>query len=456
MKLATPLRHCLCFAPLLASCSSEPAFDPAAEWRQFRGNDQTAISPAAGLPAHWGPKSPNLRWRATLPGHGNSSPVVSGGRVFLTTAYTEDRTFAKERGVPHHRVALALDFDSGEILWETTVFSAPSERRHYLNTPAAPTPVADGRVLYVYFGFGLAALDYDGEILWRREVDPRYHEESRYGAVSSPVLSGRAVIVARDDEWGEGEHRSWIAAFDRRSGEELWREERFDTCCSYATPLVVPHGGADQIVFPTSPYVLALDARSGERLWTFGHELSQVVPSMTAAGDRLVVPGSIHRRALHLLRYPPEADEPEELWSERRGAPESSTPVLWGDLLFATTDNGILQALDAATGTLLWRTRLPAGNYRASLVAGDGKLYATSADCVISVFAAEAEMRPIAANELGGRCDATPAIAAGDLVVRTRGGAVRIGRESDELREKLERKGKRRRRGRRRVAKPGG
>ncbi len=408
------LRAALVVALAVSACETAP--DPG-EWRQWRGPGGLGLSAAHDLPTHWSPDSPNIAWRTEVPGLGNASPVVSDGRVFLLS---EVRVQPRKPPTTT-RLVVALALADGEPLWQTEVFTARAGPRHWMNRGASPTPVTDGETLYAYFGPVLAALDFDGNILWQREVALDSIPGASYGAASSPVLTRKAVIVQQDRE-GEWEGPGWIGAFDRRTGEPLWRDEWEHTCCSYSTPLLIERPGGTELLRYDSGEVVAYDPDSGERLWTHAHPSTQTVPSLVAAGDLLVLPGSMHSRRLIVLRLAGSGSGTavEVVSEHQRGVPEIASPVLVDGLLFTVNRGGIASCYDAATGERLWQQRLKSGDYMASLVAAGGKVYATSKAGVTTVVAAEREFRLIAENEIGGEVLASPAIADGCLLLRTR------------------------------------
>lgn len=221
-------------------CGERAKTTSSGDWPQWRGPGGSGVSTATELPESWTDGANNVRWEAPLPGRGNSSPIVSGDRVFLTYSYPVDP--ARPKG-DHWRAVAAFDLATGEQLWATPVFSAKAEKTHQLNHLASATPVSDGENVWVYFGSVLACLEPDGAVVWQKVVDPKYVKYSRYGAASSPVLAGNAVIVVQDREYGGTEDVGWMASFDKTTGNELWRNEWVDTCCSYSTPLVTERGG---------------------------------------------------------------------------------------------------------------------------------------------------------------------------------------------------------------------
>jgi outer membrane protein assembly factor BamB len=411
----------LVLATLSAACSRSKT---STEWPQFRGPGGWGTSAETDLPEVWGPSGDGVRWRSELPGWGNSSPVVADGRVFLTAAYGDRKD--GQRGV------LAFDLATGKKLWDTMLYSAPLEKKHGLNTNAAPTPVWDGERLFVYFGAVLAALDREGKVLWQREIDRDYAEYSRYGAASSPIVTEHAVIVVQDQESGRDKDVGWLAAYDKSDGKQLWRTQWNDTCCSYSTPVIAGSGADAEIVFAHSGKIAGYAPPTGERLWQFPYEINQMVSSPSIEGDLIAVAGGAHQvKSTHFLRRLGKGKETriEVIKSHLRFAPQTSSPVLYQGLYFTVTEQGLLACYRAATGELLWKEKLSHGRNHASLLAGDGKIYIFSGTGEASVVAAEpAAYRLIAANNLGeDLSSATPAIADGCLLVRGRGSLFCIG-----------------------------
>ncbi len=165
---------------------------------------------------------------------------------------------------------------------------------------------------------------------------------------------------------------------------------------------------------------MVYDPDDGERLWTAEHRSTQTIPTPVWDGDLLVLPGSMHTRRLVFLRLSGFGrDTRSEVIAEfRQGVPELSSPVLVNGLLFTVTRRGVLSCYRAETGTLLWQERLR-GEYISSLVAGDGKIYATSRLGLTYVLAAEEQFQVLAENEIGAKVFASSAIAGGCLLMRT-------------------------------------
>ncbi len=400
-------------ALLLALAACGDATVQTVDWPQFRGPGGVGLIASTGLPESWATDSENIRWRAEIPGSGNSSPIVSGDRVFLTTA--------DHNGAEVTRSVVAIDARTGELAWRTDVISEPIEDTHRLNTYAAPTPATDGEKVYAFFGGTLAALDTTGNIVWSGEVDPEYRSLSHYGASSSPVLTRDAVVVARDRE--DAIHGSgWLGAFSRETGEELWRRTWVDTCCSYATPLVLQRGGGnEEILFTHAARMTSYDAATGETLWNQELRQNQPVTSPTIEGDLLAVfTGADHVRNGAMLRLTGTgaATEVEVLWQTRKLIPQVSSPVLYDGLLYTIADNGVLVCYEPLSGEILWKARLKGAGFRPSLLAGEGKLYATDSYGQTSVVAAGREFQLLSENALDGPSNATSAYGAGCLLQR--------------------------------------
>lgn len=372
-------------------------------------------------------------WPAAPP----SSPFLPLLLVALAvTLFVRSNYLQPESGTL--RAVLSLDAKSGAVLWQTTVFVSPAERKHALNTFATATPASDGERVYADFGGGLAALDRDGRLLWLIR-DPDYARYLRYGAGSSPVLAGDLLIVYRDREWlGHGEldqpaesdlerRPSTLTAYDKLTGMERWRVTPDFSHDSYMTPFVWQHDGKSEIVISTWKTLAGFDLATGKLQWQHPHSMAQMVPSLVAGEDWLLTCGGNelpHRMAA--VRPPSAMQAGETLWTSKLGAPMISSPVCWQGMLFSLSTTGFLFCRDVSTGNELWRQRLE-GRFLASLVAGDDHVYALNSDGVMFVVEATAKATEPVVSHLGEPCAATPAIANGCLLVRSAHHVICIG-----------------------------
>ncbi len=318
------------------------------------------------------------------------------------------------------RVVVAVDLAGGEILWETPVFSAPPEQKWDRSTYATPTPATDGERVFAYFGAGIGAVDLDGRVLWVRRF-PHYSQHTRYGAGSSPVVAGDAVVVMQESEAFQGGPPSWLGAFDRETGDRRWRIEPPEAHDSYTTPLLVGAGPAAQLLTATWQTLISYDPATGERRWSHPYPMEQLVASMGREGDLVVVSGGVYGDKV-LVAFRVSGDGPdargEVLWESRRSAATIPSPVVYGGRVYTLTDSGILTCYDAASGETLWKQRLT-GEYFSSLAAGDGKVYATNTEGATTVFAAGPEFRSLAVNDLGAAVYSSPALSGDCLLLRT-------------------------------------
>ncbi|MDX1501611.1 MAG: PQQ-binding-like beta-propeller repeat protein [Thermoanaerobaculia bacterium] len=317
------------------------------------------------------------------------------------------------------RAVVAVDLASGELLWQRAAFAAPPEQKYARASYANPTPATDGERVFAYFGAGLAAFDRGGGALWTRRF-PDYARYSRYGAASSPVVAGDAVIVVQESEAYQGGPPGWIQAFDAGSGETLWKISPEDARDSYGTPLVVEVGGRSLLLTASWEFLAAYDLADGKRLWRVGYPMMQMVASMARRDDLVAVSGGAHGdRKLLVLRLAGDPTRPPQvLWESTSAVARVPSPLFAGGLLFTLTDGGVLTAYGETDGRRVWRRRLE-GDYFASLLAGDGKLYAVNTEGAVSVVAVGPSAELLAVNRLDEPVHATPAVAGGCLLIRT-------------------------------------
>lgn len=318
------------------------------------------------------------------------------------------------------RALISVDLETGEILWTTTVLTGPAEKKGGRNSYATPTPAIDSDGVFAYFGHGFGRVDLDGELAWSVPLQG-YAGHTRYGAGSSPVLTDRAIIVVRESEHDHGGPPSWIGAFDRETGDELWRTDAPDAQDSYGTPLVYESGEATLILLSTWHALRAYDADNGELLWSLDHPLEQVVTSLARQDDLLAVTGGAYgEKVLMVVRLEGEGLEtrPEILWQTNKGVATIASPVFYDGMVFTVTTPGIVFAHDGESGDLVWKKRL-SGEHFASPIAGDGKVYAISAEGATSVIATRPEPELLTVNELEESVFASPAVADGCLLIRT-------------------------------------
>ena len=395
---------------------------PAEDWPEFRGPTGQGISTATGLPVEWSPTK-NVAWKVAVPGAGWSSPAISDGRIFLTTGVEN-----KDGGVSLR--ALAFDLASGRALWATEIFSATEasvQPVHAKNSPASPTPIVEGDRIYVHFGHhGTACLDRAGKILWRNNTlgyDPLH------GNGGSPALAGDLLVFNSD-----GTRDPFVAALDKTTGKLGWKTPRnlkVKSYFSFCTPLVITVNGRTQVITPGSGAVWALDPKDGREIWRVRYgEGYSVVPRPVFAHGLLFIATGFNRADLLAIRADGAGDVTDThiAWRTTKGAPLTPSVVVVGDELYAVADSGVASCFDAKTGTVHWQERLE-GNYSASPITAEGKIYFLSEEGVGTVLKASRTFEKIAVNKLGERTLASYAVADGALFIRTAGQLYRIGRK---------------------------
>jgi outer membrane protein assembly factor BamB len=409
-------------AVFLFASSLLPTFPvTAADWPEFRGPTGQGHAVATALPVEWSPTK-NVAWKQAVPGVGWSSPVIAGGRIYLTTAVKGPATTPSLR-------TLCLDAANGQIMWDTEIFS-PAESGnqpiHQKNSQASPTPILEGNRLYVHFGHhGTAALDLAGKIVWRNN---RLGYTPLHGNGSSPILVGDRLVFSAD-----GTDNPALIALDKKTGELAWkvlRSVQTKQKFSFATPLLITVNGRPQIISPASGAVYALDPEDGREIWhaRYGTGFS-VIPRPVFAHGLLFIGTGYNRADLLAIRADGSGDVTDThiAWRTTKGAPLTPSVVVVGDELYAVNDAGIATCWDTKTGTVHWSERLE-GNYSASPIAVGDHLYFMSENGIGTVLKASRTFTKVATNLLEERALASYAVVENSLLIRTAGHLYRIGR----------------------------
>jgi outer membrane protein assembly factor BamB len=376
-----------------------------AQWPQFRGPDGQGHSEERGLPLEWS-ESKNVKWKAPVPGRGWSSPAIADGRVWVTTAIA---------GGGGSLRALAFDLELGRELVNVEVFRQRDGRLlNPKNSHASPTPIVEGDRVYVHFGAsGTAALTTAGDIAWKTQ----FPYESQHGNGGSPVLYDDLLIFSCD-----GSNDAFVVALDKWTGKVRWKTARrqpFDQ--AYTTPLVIRVGDRDQVLSVGAYRAAAYDPRSGKEIWRVSYaDGFSNVPRPVYGNGLVYIATGFQQPTLIAVRPDGTGDVTRThiAWTLRRGAPLTPSPLLVGDLLFVVNDSGIASCLDATTGEPYWVQRL-GGEYSASPVFADGRIYFLNEAGLVSVVAPEKVFRRLATNRLDGDTLASMAIAAGSFFIRT-------------------------------------
>jgi len=436
-----------------------------ASWPQFRGPDSNPVGGSGRLPDRWS-TSENVDWKLEIPGRGWSSPIVTGGKVFLTTVTTDGaskhpqtgtdfsndyvaelskqglpeaeilaRLDARDIEKPHevtlHYFLYCLDVETGAVLWKKEFHGGrPPGGRHRKNSFASETPVTDGTLVYVYVAnLGLYAYDLKGDPVWKTALEalPIYLD---FGTGGSPVLQGDQLLILSDNE-----KQQFLAAFDKRTGRPLWRTERAlkqndgpPRQSGWTTPFVWEHPLRTEIVTVGPTAAVSYDL-TGRELWRLSGMSIAPVPSPFAYQDLLFVDGgqtrplfAIRAGAAGDISLPEDKSESASVaWSVPRAGSYIPTPVAYDGALYVLYDKGILARFDARTGAMAYKERLdPEGSaFTSSPWAYDGKIFCLSEEGKTYVVEAGKTFRVLHTNALGDMALATPAIAGDRLILRT-------------------------------------
>lgn len=411
-----------------------------AQWPQFRGPESRGISQSRTLPLSWSSEK-NVRWQVDLPGRGWSSPIVSDGRVIVTTVVNLGESEEPKKGLyfggnrpepskdVHQWKVLCLDLATGEMIWERTVHEAvPATPIHVKNSYASETPVTDGERVYVVFGnVGIFCFDWDGNSIWNRELEP-HSIRYGWGTAASPVLhDGRLYYVDDNDD------KSSIMAFDKESGELIWNVPR-DEDSNWSTPFVWNNELRTEIVTLGTDQVRSYDL-DGNVLWTL-QGMSSITIATPYEMDGLLYISSGYvgdqLRPVYVIRpgatgdislSDDESSNEFIAWSDAEAAPYNPSTLVYEGRLYVLYDRGFFACFDAATGKPMYeKQRIPNGRaFTASPWAYRGHIFCLNEDGVTFVIRAGDTFEVVGENSL--REDdmgmATPAFAGDSLLIRT-------------------------------------
>jgi outer membrane protein assembly factor BamB len=409
----------------------------AANWPQWRGPDGSGISTEKNLPAEWSPGK-NIKWKTPIAGRGHSSPIVWDKYIFVTTAVEgepvsgakaakhtiEGKEFVHPDSVgadrKHTFKVVALDRDSGKILWETVAWEGtPYDNRHRKSSYAASTPATDGKMVYAFFGTeGLYAYDYKGKLAWKAQLGNL--ATLGMGTAASPILYENLVIVQCDEDNGEA---SFIVALDKKTGKEAWRTPRTKIQVSWSTPLLVRTSKRAELIASGTEFVISYDPATGKELWRHKGLESNAIPSPVANNEMVYVVAGYPAKIAMAIKLGGSGDltgTPNVPWKYAKGTAYVPSPILYGDYLYLTTDRGILTAIDAKTGEVKYeggRIPIPA-TFTASPVAFEGKILMTSEDGDTFIVKAGPKHEILGTNSIGEAVYASPAIADGHIYIR--------------------------------------
>ncbi|MCA9161546.1 MAG: PQQ-binding-like beta-propeller repeat protein [Pirellulaceae bacterium] len=412
--LRTLALGCLCAAGFLAPLS-------AADWPQFRGPTGDGVSTATKVPIEWDADT-NVAWKAPLPRPANGSPIVSGGRVFVTSAEDAD---GKQRSL------ICFDAADGKQLWKQTVQIDKKMPTHQTNPYCGTTPAADGeRVVVWHASAGLHCYDFAGNSLWSRQLGEFEH---MWGYGTSPILHNGRIYLSS----GPGK-QIWVAAFDLKTGDTIWQtdepingngERNADGkyMGSWSTPIITKIGGQEQLIAIMPTRVNGYDLQSGKILWSasgVSHDRGDLSYSSPVIVDDLCVVTSGFQGVTLAFKLGGAGDLTGTTLYRNEKSPQNigSGVTVGGYVYRVNAGPGTIECLDPATGEIKWTDRAAGANMWGSLVLAEGRLYVTNQDGATVVFAPNpAKFDQLAVNKLGESTNSTPAMTDSHIYLRTAG-----------------------------------
>ena len=431
-------------------------------WPQFRGPESNPVGVNARLAERWS-KTENVEWAQAIPGRGWSSPIVTGGKVYLTTVTTEgkskppqigteysneyvaelqkqglsmkeiiEKVNARDIEMPHevklHYFLYCLNLKTGKLEWQKEFHAGqPPGGRHRKNSFSSESPVTDGKFIYVYVAnLGLWAFDLKGKQVWTTplEANPIYLD---FGTGSSPALVGNQLVIVNDNE-----KQQFIAAFDKQTGKEVWRTNRNlgkkGMQSGWVTPYIWKHAQRTEIV-TVGPNVAVSYDLAGKELWRLAGMCPAPIPMPFAYDGLLYIDGG---RGSSLFAVRPGATGDISLknsetsnafvaWTQARAGTYLPSPLAYEGGIYALTETGILTRFDAKTGKQTYKTRIDptATAFTTSPWAYNGKLFCLDEEGKTFVIAAGETFKLLHVNNLDEMAQASPALVGERLLIRT-------------------------------------
>lgn len=388
------------------------AGSPAQEWTRFRGPDGTGVSEATTIPVQW--TEDDYNWKTKLPGVGHSCPVVWGRKVFLLSANPQDAT----------RHVLCVDTETGKILWQRD-FTSATHKLHQRSSYASATPAVDEKHVYVAWAtpeeITLVAFDHDGKDAWSKNLGSF---TSQHGWGASPIVYKDFVILHNSQDADPG--LSYMQAFDRHTGDEIWRAPLSTPNVCYSVPFIFapPRGGADELICTcTGTGIFSLDPLTGKQNWAVADLFKMRNVSSPIVVNGMVFgacgSGSYSENAIVAVKL---GDKPQLAYELKNGddfkAPYVPCLIGYEEMVFCLYDKGFASCIDAATGKIHWMRRTD-GAFSGSPIRVRDKIYIVDEDGVVWVLAASQSYQVLAKNPLGEPSRSTPAVADGRIYFRT-------------------------------------
>lgn len=382
-------------------------------WPEFRGANQNGIAPEGAPPVQWA-EDQNVVWKISTEGFGWSTPAVWDGVAWFTAASEDGLSMWAE----------AVDVATGKRLWRANLFANEKvDEKHVMNSFASPSPVTDGKHVWVHFGsYGTACLDAKtGEVIWQRRDLPCNHWR---GPGSSPILFEDLLIVHLD-----GFDYQYVVAMDQLTGETRWKVDREidygtdngDFYKAFCTPLIIDVGGQKQLVSPTSKAALAYEPGTGKEIWRITYDEFSATARPLWDGSQVYINTGFGKATLIAVdpRGSGDLTKSQIRWINDTSVGSKSSQLLYEGLIYNVHDMGVATCIDAASGETVWKERF-GGMFSASILLAGGHLYFFDHDGVCHVIKPGREFQKVAENKLDDGCMASPVALGDHLLIRTK------------------------------------
>ena len=340
-----------------------------ADWPAFLGGKSRSAVTDFTPPLKWNPEE-GIGWQTTLPGHGQSSPVIVGDHIYLT---------AVEGPMKNNNLVICHQLTTGKLLWKRSFPSSLPVANNVYTSRAAPTPTADESGVFAFFESGnLIALSPEGEVRWERDLVKDYGKYvGRFGLGGSVAQLGDQIFIVADNDGP-----SYIAGFDKQTGKTSWKTERTSRI-SWSSPMMVKIEGKDQIVISSSGTVDGYDPTDGKQLWTYDNVGGNTVPSTIDAGDGSFLVGASPGRNGEASEGAKESNllmkiiasddgfQPKVLWQSTDATSSFGSPIIYKGNAYYTNRAGVLYCIDATTGETNYTARMADSNWATPVGVGE-------------------------------------------------------------------------------------
>lgn len=439
---------CLLLAVIFWAAFSADAEEAPGNWPAWRGAEMNGLAQGSNPPVEFS-ESKNLAWKVEVPGSGFSTPIIWGDLILLQSALPVGETLSTKQQLADWQaqgreiyrdqsyvkserrqqfLLLAYDRHTGEERWRKVLREdQPHEGIHPTNSWASGSPVTDGEHIFAFFGSqGLFATDMQGNLVWEKDLGDM-DTRNGWGEGASAALHGDKLVVPWDHEG-----QSFIAAFDKSSGRELWRQDR-DEVTTWFTPLIVERGGKSQVITTGAGHVRGYDLETGEEIWHGPGLTVNAIPTPLYDRGRVYLTSGYRGNILLAIDLDKARGNIEEsgaiAWRYKRDTPYVASPIIYEDTIYFVKHlRGIFTALDVRSGEVRFGpVRLEdMRSIYASPVAAAGRLYLPGRYGNVIVIEHGPELRVLAINRFDDGFDASPAIVGDDIYLRGKSHLYRI------------------------------